>query len=309
MVILSTPFCAEMQAIGRKSFRWLLLWQLICLATGDRCLDNIGMEGEQAKLGLIPYLLRLLHGLTMVSSLVHLRKYSGRSHKNLALAVLSVALSSLFPTSAVRAQALPTADQASPTPTLRDRLQRLQEGAETMPEPSTPDTSSDTLRFPTLGSTIFDVQLSRYLSYVEAVGTPDILIVGSSRSLQGIDPTELRYRLSVEGYDDLKVYNFSVNGATAQTINFLVSELLPGELPRVIVWGDGSRAFNNGRRDRTWQSLTASAGYQSVLRGEKPSVEPATIDDGSEADGGSEAVVVRSDVLLTVVEDDLEHGE
>jgi hypothetical protein len=219
----------------------------------------------------------------MVCSPVHLLKYSGRSHKKIVLTVLSLTLYGLCPVPTAGAQTLPTTNQPSPTPTPRERLQRLQEGAQATPEPLIPDASIDTLRFPTLGSPIFDAQLSRYLSYIEAVGTPDILIVGSSRSLQGIDPTELRYRLSVEGYEDLKVYNFSVNGATAQVVNFLVSELLPGELPRVIVWGDGSRAFNNGRRDRTWQTLTASAGYQSVLRGEKPSVEPAAIDGGSEA--------------------------
>jgi hypothetical protein len=32
----------------------------------------------------------------------------------------------------------------------------------------------------------------------------------------------------------------------------------------VIVWGDGSRAFNEGRRDRTWDSIAASPGYQAI---------------------------------------------
>ncbi|EDX87213.1 hypothetical protein S7335_4920 [Synechococcus sp. PCC 7335] len=126
--------------------------------------------------------------------------------------------------------------------------------------------------FPSLGSTVFDAQLAGYRSYLETIGTPDILIVGSSRSLQGIDPTELRYQLSLQGADDVKVYNFSVNGATAQVVNFVVSELLPGALPKMIVWGDGSRAFNDGRRDRTWESLIASPGYQAVQSGEKPTI-------------------------------------
>ncbi|MGB3293869.1 MAG: hypothetical protein WBB01_12855 [Phormidesmis sp.] len=123
--------------------------------------------------------------------------------------------------------------------------------------------------FPSLGSDLFDVQLAGYLSYVATVGTPDILIVGSSRALQGIDPQVLQQTLAGQGYPDLKVYNFSVNGATAQVVNFVLSELLP-TLPAVIVWGDGSRAFNEGRRDRTWESIMASAGYRAVRAGENP---------------------------------------
>lgn len=121
---------------------------------------------------------------------------------------------------------------------------------------------------PSLGSDLFDAQLAGYLSYVATVGTPDILIVGSSRALQGIDPTVIQQTLQGRGYPEVKVFNLSVNGATAQVVNFMVSELLPQVLPQplppVIVWGDGSRAFNEGRRDRTWDSIVSSAGYQAI---------------------------------------------
>ena len=117
---------------------------------------------------------------------------------------------------------------------------------------------------PSLGSDILDAQLAGYLSYVATVGTPDVLIVGSSRSLQGIDPQTLQQGLTARGYEDLTVFNFSVNGATAQVVEFIVGQLLPEPLPEVIVWGDGSRAFNEGRRDRTWERLLASPGYQRV---------------------------------------------
>jgi hypothetical protein len=121
---------------------------------------------------------------------------------------------------------------------------------------------------PSLGSDLFDAQLAGYLSYVATVGTPDILIVGSSRALQGIDPQMMQQVLQSRGYPDIKVFNLSVNGATAQVVNFMVSELLPQVLPQplppVIVWGDGSRAFNEGRRDRTWDSIAASPGYQAI---------------------------------------------
>jgi hypothetical protein len=62
-----------------------------------------------------------------------------------------------------------------------------------------------------------------------------------------------------------------VNGATAQVVNFMLAELLPAvssePLPPVIVWGDGSRAFNEGRPDQTWASLVASPGYQAIRQG------------------------------------------
>lgn len=141
---------------------------------------------------------------------------------------------------------------------LRGYLQQLQD-AQQRAEQSSPN-----LGLPSLGSDLFDAQLAGYLSYVATVGTPDVLIVGSSRALQGIDPQSLQQALAAQGYADLKVFNFSVNGATAQVVEFIVGQLLPEPLPPIIVWGDGSRAFNEGRRDRTWESLLASPGYQSV---------------------------------------------
>ncbi len=276
----------------------------------------------------------------MISSLVPNDRHPQPLTKKLVLvaAALSASLCSVGWVTAADAQiVLPsTTERETPEQDLRERLEQLQEGAEAMPElpvsesGATGDTGG-TVRFPSLGSAVFDAQLAGYQSYVESVGTPDILIVGSSRALQGIDPTELSYRLSVQGYDDLKVYNFSVNGATAQVVNFVVSELLPGELPRVIVWGDGSRAFNEGRRDRTWESLAASPGYQAVLHGEKPAIaidssdqvaemaSEVAIAPASEPESASElelaleaeplaadrlddSVIVRSGVTLKLVE-------
>ncbi len=147
---------------------------------------------------------------------------------------------------------------------LRGYVQRLQE-TQQRTEQASPSSG-----LPSLGSDLFDAQLTGYLSYVATVGTPDILIVGSSRALQGIDPMVMQQQLSQQGYKDVKVFNFSVNGATAQVVNFVLSELLPQPLPPVIVWGDGSRAFNDGRRDRTWESLVASPGYQAVTLGTLP---------------------------------------
>ena len=130
--------------------------------------------------------------------------------------------------------------------------------------------ASPTSGLPSLGSDVFDSQLAGYFSYVATMGTPDVLIVGSSRALQGIDPQVMQQALAGRGYPNLKVFNFSVNGATAQVVNFVIRELLPAPLPAVIVWGDGSRAFNDGRRDRTWESVTASPGYQAIRSGALP---------------------------------------
>lgn len=162
----------------------------------------------------------------------------------------------------------PSANPDTETPEqekLRNYLQQLLDN-----EISDNETSAEDPAFPSLGSTVFDAQLAGYISYIETVGVPDILIVGSSRALQGIDPEVLQTRLATQGYDGLKVYNFSVNGATAQVVDFILGELLPGPLPAVVVWGDGSRAFNDGRRDRTWETLTSSPGYQAIASGRKP---------------------------------------
>ena len=160
---------------------------------------------------------------------------------------------------------------------MRSYLQRLLEVQQRTEQ------ASPTSGLPSLGSDLFDSQLAGYLSYVATVGTPDILIVGSSRALQGIDPRVLQQNLSQQGYGDLKVFNFSVNGATAQVVDFVLSELLPQPLPDVIVWGDGSRAFNDGRRDRTWEKLAASPGYQAVTGGALPAQMFLRADDQFEA--------------------------
>ncbi|MGB3765133.1 MAG: hypothetical protein WA947_01135 [Phormidesmis sp.] len=141
---------------------------------------------------------------------------------------------------------------------LRGYLQQLQDAQRRAEQ------SSSSLSAASLGSDLFDAQIAGYLSYVETVGTPDVLIVGSSRALQGIDPHELQQSLAAQGYPDLKVYNFSVNGATAQVVEFVIGSLLPEPLPPIVLWGDGSRAFNEGRRDRTWENLFASPGYPAA---------------------------------------------
>ena len=120
-------------------------------------------------------------------------------------------------------------------------------------------------------SDLLNEQLELYLSYVAAVGPPDVLIVGSSRALQGVDPKHLKQSLTQKGSPSLKVFNFSVNGATAQVVDFQLRRLLkPDHLPQMIVWADGVRAFNSGRDDRTFNSIVDSEGSKLLAAGVRP---------------------------------------
>ncbi|HEY9673499.1 MAG TPA: hypothetical protein V6D11_18795 [Waterburya sp.] len=143
-------------------------------------------------------------------------------------------------------------------------------------------TTASQLPFASFGNPIFDEQLLLYLSYIAAVGTPDVLIVGSSRALVGVDPQQLQQALAAQGKGNLKIFNFGVNGATAQLVDFQLRQVLSGEqLPRLILWADGVRAFNSGRPDRTYSTMTASQGYQRLQTGERPKLpqnEPNTVD-------------------------------
>ncbi|MGB3268033.1 MAG: hypothetical protein WBA89_29285 [Microcoleus sp.] len=130
-------------------------------------------------------------------------------------------------------------------------------------------------------SDLLNEQLELYLSYVATVGPPDVLIVGSSRALQGVDPKQLKQSLAASGRPGLKIFNFAINGATAQVVDFQLRRLLkPDYLPQMIVWADGVRAFNSGRDDRTFNSIVDSQGSQLLaagIRPKLPSGEPKVI--------------------------------
>jgi hypothetical protein len=130
-------------------------------------------------------------------------------------------------------------------------------------------------------SDLLNEQLKLYLSYIATVGPPDVLIVGSSRALQGVDPKQLKQSLAQRGRPGLKVFNFSVNGATAQVVDFQLRRLLkPDHLPQMIIWADGVRGFNSGRDDRTFNSIVDSEGSQLLaagIRPQLPSDEPNVI--------------------------------
>ncbi|MDX2213277.1 MAG: hypothetical protein SFY66_08315 [Oculatellaceae cyanobacterium bins.114] len=125
--------------------------------------------------------------------------------------------------------------------------------------------------FPTFNSQRLDQQIRIYAHYLATSGPPDVLIVGSSRSLQGIDPEVLQQALAARGLSNLRIYNFGVNGATAQVVDLLLRRVLtPNQLPRLIIWADGSRAFNSARIDLTYNGILASEGYKRLATGDRP---------------------------------------
>ena len=143
------------------------------------------------------------------------------------------------------------------------------------PQQNSPQTfqqpAPSSVNWPDFGSPRLNQQLRHYWRYVQTLGTPDVLIVGSSRALQGLDPHILSHQLNRQGRGKLRVYNFGINGATAQVVNWLLGDLLGRDsLPPLILWAKGSRAFNNARPDRTFQSIATSPGYQKLQQGWRP---------------------------------------
>lgn len=118
-----------------------------------------------------------------------------------------------------------------------------------------------------------DEKLMLYKQYVAQSGVPDVLVVGSSRALRGIDPAALQEALSAQGYGGLKIFNFGINGSTAQVTELVIKRLIaPEQLPRLILWADGARAFNSGRPDATFNTIASSPGYAhlATLPGQPP---------------------------------------
>lgn len=113
-----------------------------------------------------------------------------------------------------------------------------------------------------------DEQLVLYRQRIAKNGKPaDVLIIGSSRALRGVDPIALSKALALQGYPNVDVFNFGINGATAQVVDFVIRQVLqPSELPEIIIWADGSRAFNSGRDDLTFRAIANSPGYQKIIQ-------------------------------------------
>ncbi|MFN5260843.1 MAG: D-alanyl-lipoteichoic acid biosynthesis protein DltD [Pseudanabaena sp.] len=110
--------------------------------------------------------------------------------------------------------------------------------------------------------------------------SPEILIVGSSRALRGLEPKTLEKALNNKGYKDISVFNLGIDGATAKVVNLQITQILSQhQLPRMIIWADGLRAFNSSRSDLTYDEITASDGYkqlQEELKSKGVNLNPIT---------------------------------
>jgi hypothetical protein len=111
---------------------------------------------------------------------------------------------------------------------------------------------------------LLEQKLADYQNRCLTQGAPDILIVGSSRALRGVDPAVLRNNL-IGKNPNPQIYNFGINGATAQVVDLILRHLLtPAQLPKMVIWADGSRAFNSGRLDRTYDTIASSDRYRKL---------------------------------------------
>jgi Protein of unknown function (DUF1574) len=112
---------------------------------------------------------------------------------------------------------------------------------------------------------LLEQKLAQYQLRCLQHGVPDVLIVGSSRALRGIDPEVLRRSSIDRGYANPKIYNFGINGATAQVVELILGKLLnPQQLPKLVIWADGARAFNSGRIDRTYEAIAMSDRFRQL---------------------------------------------
>ena len=121
---------------------------------------------------------------------------------------------------------------------------------------------------PSFNSQQLDEKLALYRRRVAQSGPPDVLVIGSSRALRGVDPAALRQALDATDHEGLSVFNFGVNGATVQVVDLIVRRLIPpDQLPQIVVWADGARAFNSGRTDVTFNAIATSEGYRQLEAG------------------------------------------
>jgi len=119
---------------------------------------------------------------------------------------------------------------------------------------------------PTFNSQQLNEKVALYRQRIKTTGPADVMIVGSSRALRGVDPIALGKQLAALGYADIDIFNFGINGATAQVVDLVMRQVLASqELPKLILWVDGARAFNSGREDVTYNAIVASPGYRELM--------------------------------------------
>ena len=146
-----------------------------------------------------------------------------------------------------------------------------------------------------------DEKLALYEDYLRSFGPPDVLIVGSSRALRGIEPLVLEAIVAERGYKGARVFNFGINGATAQVADVLVREILaPQQLPKAIVWADGARALNSGRTDITYNAIAVSEGYRKLAESGIYPIDTHAIAPEADAGDGEEPTTVSGGSVFSL---------
>ena len=124
---------------------------------------------------------------------------------------------------------------------------------------------------PSFNNRLLDEKLALYQQRISENGPPDVMIIGSSRAMRGVDPQALQNALLAQGYPKLEIFNFGINGATVQVVDLVLRRILtPQQLPKLIIFADGARAFNSGRDDITYQAIANSPAYQQLAQGTFP---------------------------------------
>ncbi len=164
----------------------------------------------------------------------------------------------------------------------------------TPPDPQLQTTTAAILAgespYPTFNSRQLDEKLLLYSERLKESGPPDVLIVGSSRAMRGIDPVALQTALEEIGYKDVTVFNFGINGATVQVVDLILRGILkPDQLPKLVIWADGARAFNGGTVDVTYNGIAVSQGYRQLVEGTlaRPDLQPQVATAGGGQNGGA----------------------
>ena len=125
---------------------------------------------------------------------------------------------------------------------------------------------------PSFNNRILNEKLALYQQYVAENGAPDVLVVGSSRAMRGVNPQILRQALEENFSESVDIYNFGINGATAQVVDLLLRQVLESEqLPKLVIWADGARAFNSNRPDPTYEAIVSSPGFEVLQQNRNPS--------------------------------------
>ncbi|MEO0407330.1 MAG: hypothetical protein AAF289_08275, partial [Cyanobacteria bacterium P01_A01_bin.135] len=154
--------------------------------------------------------------------------------------------------------------------------------------------------YPPFNNPQLDLKLALYHQRLQTAGPPDVIVIGSSRAMRGVEPAVLMTELEALGYPNATVFNFGVNGATAQVVEVILRRILqPEQLPQLVIWADGARAFKQVATDQTYQAMLTSEGYQALEAGElgdvaDPSTEAAAIADSpSSSDDASPSLLHR----------------